>query len=155
MKFLAQQDGRSPLCPSCQECKETCTHIALCPEMGRTEAFKQSTREVGWWLEEHKTQPDLQSLLLMYLCGRGTKTCMECTLSLQLSYAYQEFAISQDIIGWDRFVMGMVSTKLLLIQCLHSVEYLISKSNAVNLWLNHTTPTSCPHTMDLPMYPGP
>jgi hypothetical protein len=113
MKFLAQQDGRSPLCPSCQAGKKTCNHIALCPESGRTDAFKQSTREVEWWLEEHKTQPDLQSLLLMYLCGCGTMTCVECSLSLQLPYAYQKFATSQDIIGWDKFVMGMVSTKLL------------------------------------------
>ncbi len=122
MKFLAQQDGRSPLCPSCQAGKETCTHIALCPEIVRTDAFKQSTREVEWWLEEHKTQPNLQSLLLMYLRGRGTMTCVECLLSLQLPYVYQEFATSQDIIGWDKFVMGMVLTKLLPIQSSHSVE---------------------------------
>jgi hypothetical protein len=31
MKFLAHQDGRSPLCPSFQECSKTCTHIACCP----------------------------------------------------------------------------------------------------------------------------
>jgi hypothetical protein len=122
MKFLAQQDGRSPLCPSCQAGKETCNHIALCPENGRADAFKQSMREVGRWLEEHKTQPDLQSPLLMYLCGCGMMTCVECSLSLQLLYAYQEFATSQDIIGWDKFVMGMVLTKLLPIQSSHSVE---------------------------------
>ncbi len=28
MKFLSHQDGRIPLCPSCNECKETCKHIA-------------------------------------------------------------------------------------------------------------------------------
>jgi hypothetical protein len=27
MKFLAHQDNRSPLCPSCLECKEICKHI--------------------------------------------------------------------------------------------------------------------------------
>ncbi len=39
MKFLAHQDDRSPLCPSCLECKETCKHIAHCPEMGHAAAF--------------------------------------------------------------------------------------------------------------------
>ena len=32
MKFLAHQDGRSPICPSCQECNKMCNHITLCSE---------------------------------------------------------------------------------------------------------------------------
>ncbi len=39
MKFLAHQDGRNPICPSCHACDETCTHIARCPKAGHTEAF--------------------------------------------------------------------------------------------------------------------
>ncbi len=65
MKLLANQDGRSPLCPSCLECKETCTHIARCPESGRSKAFHQSTETVERWLGKNKTHPDLQALLLL------------------------------------------------------------------------------------------
>jgi hypothetical protein len=39
MKFPAHQDDRSPLCPSCLCCKESCPHIAQCPEAGWAEAF--------------------------------------------------------------------------------------------------------------------
>jgi hypothetical protein len=66
-KFLAHQDGRSPLCPSCQDCGETCTHIALCSKIRRVAAFTQSTQGVEQWLGDQNTHPNLQSLLLRYL----------------------------------------------------------------------------------------
>ncbi len=69
MKFLSHQDRRSPVCPSCQECIETCTHIARCSETGRSMAFHQSMEEVERWFSEEKTHPDLQSLLLLYIHG--------------------------------------------------------------------------------------
>jgi hypothetical protein len=46
MKFLAYQDKRSPLCPSCLKCKEMCRHIARCAEEGCAAAFLQSTQEI-------------------------------------------------------------------------------------------------------------
>ena len=46
MKYLSHQDGRSPLCPSCLVCTETCKHITRCPEVGREAAFKESTAAV-------------------------------------------------------------------------------------------------------------
>ncbi len=46
MKLLSHQDGRSPVCPSYQECIETCTHIAWCSETRRRAAFHQPTEEV-------------------------------------------------------------------------------------------------------------
>jgi hypothetical protein len=50
MKFLANQDGRNPTCPSCQACEETCAHITRCLEAGRTEAFSQAVAELSKWL---------------------------------------------------------------------------------------------------------
>ncbi len=128
MKFLLHQDGRSPVCPSCQECIETCTHIAWCSETRRSAAFHQSTEEVERWFSEEKTHPDLQSLLLPYIHGRGMKTCLECAFDLHLPLIFQEFAKSQDIIGWDHFMMGMISTKLLPIQSSHIVKCSLSAS---------------------------
>jgi hypothetical protein len=46
-------------------------------------------------------------------------------LALNLPHSFQEFAKSQDVIGWDNFVVGMVSSKLLQIQSLH-----LTKSNS-------------------------
>ncbi len=128
MKFLAHQDRRSSLCPSCQECIETCTHIARCSETGRCKAFHQSTEEVERWLGEEQSHPDLQSLLLLYIRGRGTKTCLKCTIDLNLLSIFHEFAKSQDIIGWDHFMMGMVSKMLLPIQSSHLIKSSLSAS---------------------------
>ncbi len=50
----------------------------------------------------------MHHLLLWYLDGRGSITCLESTTELELPPIMQELAISQDIIGWDRFMMGMV-----------------------------------------------
>jgi hypothetical protein len=115
MKFLAHQDDRSPMCPSCKCCVELCAHVGS-PEEGRTLAFEQSAQMMEQWLERNKTHLDLQSLLLRYLRGRGAISCYKCTKELDLPHIIQEFAASQDIIGWDGFIMGMVSSKLLPIQ---------------------------------------
>ncbi len=90
--------------------------------------FHQSTEEVEQWFSEEKTHPDLQSLLLLYICGQATKTCLECAFALHLPLIFQEFAKSQDIIGWDHLMMGMISTKLLPIQSSHIVECSLSAS---------------------------
>jgi hypothetical protein len=122
MKFLAHKDDRSPLCPSCQECHGTCRHVAHYPKVGCAAAFEQSMQRVEQWLERQNTQPDLQSLLLRYLRGRGTVTCLDCSMALNLPQLFQEFAKSQDVIGWDNFEIGMVSIKLPRIQSSHLTE---------------------------------
>ena len=92
MKFLLHQDGRSPLCSSCQECNETCKHTARCPEVGREAAFQESTNAVEKWMETSGTHFDAKALLLRYLRGRGTTTCLECADSLDLPPILQEYA---------------------------------------------------------------
>jgi hypothetical protein len=119
MKFLSHQDGWSPLCPSCHKCNETCKHIAHCPEAGRAAAFLQSTNEAEKWMDGTSTHPDVKLLLLRYLCGCGSITCVECFKNLNLPPIFREYAISQDVTGWDKFVMGMISNKLLAIQSTH------------------------------------
>jgi hypothetical protein len=122
IKFLAHQDDRSPMCPSCNNCVESCSDVGRCQEVGRTLAFEQSAQMMEQWLEKNNTHPDVQSLLLWYLCGRGSTTCSECSEELDLPHIIQEFAISQDIIGWDGFIMGMVSSKLLPIQSAYLLQ---------------------------------
>ncbi len=43
-------------------------------------------------------------------------SCLECATDLNLPLAYREYAASQDVIGWDGFAIGMVSSKLLPLQ---------------------------------------
>jgi hypothetical protein len=93
MQFLSHQDMRSPLCPSCQECLELCKHIARCPDTVRTYAFMQSVTGVEIWMEKNSTHPDLRSLLLKYLRGRGTITCAKCSTALNMPHIIQECAV--------------------------------------------------------------
>jgi hypothetical protein len=112
MMFLSHQDGRSKLCQSCQMCEETCQHIPRCPEEGCTLAFEQSAKDMERWLKSNNTHPGIQNLLFWYLHGRGSISCLDCATALDLPQIMQRLAISQDIIGWDHFVMGMVSKQI-------------------------------------------
>ncbi len=116
MMFLSHQDGRSKLCPSCQMCEETYQHIARCPEYGPTLAFEQSANNMERWLKSNNTHPDIQNLLLRFLHGRGSISCLDCATALDLPPIMQRLLISQDIIGWDHFVMGMISKQIAKIQ---------------------------------------
>ncbi len=122
MKFLSYQDGQCKLCSSCQQHEETCHHVAGCPEVEQKKAFDQSTDEVEQWLESNTTHPDLQRLLMQYLRGHGTVTCIKCSMGHNLPQIMQDVADSQDKIGWDNFVMGMVSKKLLQVQSAHLLQ---------------------------------
>jgi hypothetical protein len=133
MKFLAHQDDRSPQCPSCLCCEESCPHIARCPETDRVQAFEQSTQAMDLWLGKNKTHPNLQSLLFWYLHGKGTIRCSACSEELNIPPIIHEFAVSLDIIGWDIFVMGVVSSKLLLIQSTYLLQ--CNLSSQVECWI--------------------
>ncbi len=133
MKFLAHQDNRCPLCPSCRTSIETCKHIAQCPESGHAEAFIQSSGEVEKWMLVHHPHPDLASLFLAYLRGQGSTTCLECLDNLNLPLIYRDYAASQDIIGWDGFVTGWVSAKLLPLHSTLSHES--SWSSSATRWI--------------------
>jgi hypothetical protein len=89
------------------------------------------------WLERNKTHPDIQSLLLRHLRGRGAISCHEYAKELDLPHIIQEFAASQDMIGWDRFIMGMVSSNLLPIQSayLHQCNF----SHQTASWISRVT----------------
>ena len=134
MKFLAYQDNRCPLCPSCGTSVKTCKHVAQCPESGRMEAFSQSSGEVEKWMLAQHTHPDLASLLLAYLRGRGSTTSLECMNYLNLPPIYRDYAASQDVIGWDGFVTGWVLAKLLLLHS--SLSHENSWSGSATRWIS-------------------
>jgi hypothetical protein len=126
MMFLSHQDSRSKLCPSCQMCEETCQHVAQCPEEGRTLAFEQSANDMERWLKSNNTHLDIQNLLVQYLYRRGSISCWDCATALDLPPIIQRLAISQDIIGWDHVVMGMVSKQIAKIQS----DYLLCSNSS-------------------------
>ena len=134
MSFLSHQDGRCDRCPSCKTCAETCPHIARCPEAGRASAFDQSTDELELWLGANNTHPDLQSMLLRYTRGRGSVTCLECAIALDLPPILHNLARSQDVIGWDLYMMGMLSTQLAVIQSVYLLKH--QSTRPVSKWMS-------------------
>jgi hypothetical protein len=134
MSFLLHQDGRCNLCPSCATCIKTCQHIAHCPEAGRALAFAQSMDELELWFSTNNTHPDMQSLLLRYNRGRGTVTCLECAISLELPPVMQNLARSQNIISWDLFMMGMLSKQMAVVQSIYLIQHHYSRP--VSKWLS-------------------
>jgi hypothetical protein len=133
MMFLSHQDGRSKLSPSCQMCEETCQHVARCPEERCTLAFEQTANIMERWLKSNNTHPDIQNLLLWYLNGRKSISCLDCATALDLPPIMQKLAISQDIIRWDHFLMGMVSKQIAKIQS----AYLLHSNSLqpASLWI--------------------
>jgi hypothetical protein len=75
----------------------------------------------------------VKHLLLQYLCGRGTTSCLECANNLDLPPTFHEYAATQDAIGWDNFIMGMTSHKLLAIQSAHF--HTAGKSYLATRWI--------------------
>ncbi len=94
--------------------------------------FAQSTNDLELWLCDNSTHPDVQSLILKYTRGRGTATCLECAISLELPQFMQDLARSQDIIGWDLFMMGMLSKQMAEVQSAHSLQH--HHSRPVSKW---------------------
>jgi hypothetical protein len=134
MSFLSHQDGRCDRCPSCETCVETCPHVARCPEAGRASAFAQSTDELELWLDANTTHPDLRSLLLGYTRGRGTVSCLDCAVSLDLPPILHNLARSQDVIGWDLYMMGMLSTQMAAVQSAYLLQH--QSTRQVSMWIS-------------------
>ncbi len=76
----------------------------------------ESTNQVERWMDGENTNHSLARLLLQYLRGRSNTSCLECANNLELPDILCEYTALQDVIGWDGFVMGMISHKLLEIQ---------------------------------------
>ena len=102
------RDGRSDKCPCCTIHVETAEHILLCPEVGRVEAFQLCTTALKRWLDEADTDPDLTDSIVEYVRWQGMIT-MEEAISDSLP-RFRHMAVSQDTIGWRRFLEGMIST---------------------------------------------
>jgi hypothetical protein len=59
----------------------------------------------------------VKAVVTAYALGRGHVSCSDCAAGYPT--IIQEFALSQDKIGWGNFMMGMVSSKLFSIQESH------------------------------------
>ena len=66
------------------------------------------------WLAEVDTDPDLTYSIVEYVRRRGTVTMEEAPIDAP--FRFRHMALSQDKIGWRRFLEGMISTEITSIQ---------------------------------------
>lgn len=108
------QHDHDPKCPSCGVCDETCGHILRCEEAGRVDSLQRSITNLDTWLDDMGTDPTLRRLLVEYARGRGGRSLFD--LTPDSDSRFDRWATSQDIIGWRRFMEGMISKELISIQ---------------------------------------
>ncbi len=115
-KNLSQRhrDGWSDKYPCCTIHVETAEHILLCPEAGRVEAFQLCTTALERWLDKADTNPDLTDSIVEYVRRQGTITMEEAIRDAPPRF--RDMVVSQDAIGWRRFLEGMISTEVTNIQ---------------------------------------
>ena len=102
------------LCPSCRVRTEDCDHILTCEESSRVDCLLKSVERLDKWLEEQNTEPRLRVALVKYATGRGGVTMR--TASCGLGSMFGRLSQSQDVIGWRRFMEGMISKEAVEIQ---------------------------------------
>jgi hypothetical protein len=101
-------------CPSCGVSVETCGHVLFCEEAGRVDLLHKSVDLVDKWLKEQGTDQQLRQMLMEYAHGRGGKTMSE--IIGWKGGRWRRLADSMDLIGWRRFMEGMVSKEVVQIQ---------------------------------------
>jgi hypothetical protein len=111
--FVNKRDKTiSPKCPCCTIENETTAHILLCREEGRVNALTQLSSGLLHTLNDLGTPRDLTFLIVKYIRERGEISMEQLVRYHNLPPLYIPFAKSQDLIGWCRFLEGMVSTEV-------------------------------------------
>lgn len=114
------KENHDPRCPSCCIAVETCGHVLMCREEGRVDVLERSIDLLDDWLIEQDTDEELRFCLIDYARGRGGVTMYD--LCHNKSEGYQRLARSQDMIGWRRFMEGMISKEMLNVHAMTTVE---------------------------------
>ena len=110
---LSKQDKYKHLgrmCPCCTYQVETAGHILFCEEEGRVKNFLRQAEVLANWLREVGTDWELSELIVAFVKSRGGKTMEECGRFLHPTL--RRLSLAQDLIGWRRFMEGMVSAEL-------------------------------------------
>ena len=103
-----------PRCPSCTICVETCEHVLYCEEEGRVDALGVSIDLMDRWLRQVGTDNGLRCCLVEYAKGRGGLTMED--IARGKGQRLEHLAISQDKIGWRRFMEGMITKEIPIVQ---------------------------------------
>ncbi len=108
------RDGWNNKCPCCTIHMEMAEHILLSPKEGQIEAFRLAMTVLEQWLKEADTDPDLADCIVEYEQRRGT--VMKEEVVQEAPCRFRTMGPSQDKIGWRRFLEGMISKEITVMQ---------------------------------------
>eukprot|EP00956_Cyclotella_meneghiniana_P033717 scaffold98469_cov63-Cyclotella_meneghiniana.AAC.14 len=103
-------------CPNCNALQEDAAHLLHCPDAGRFSLFQTEVNKLEDWLCMHHTDPDLARILPPYILRRGEASLSDTKC---LPQDLRHFAFEQDLIGWDKLMLGQISGQLRKIQYAH------------------------------------
>ena len=110
-KYWPNQDLK---CPSFTRCVESCAHVLEFQEEGRVETLLGTIDFLDICMKKIGTDEGLQNCLVRYAKGRGKITMKDIVGNI--SHRLYSLAQSQDLIGWRRFMEGMISKEIMGIQ---------------------------------------
>ena len=103
-------------CPNCNAPQEDAAHLLHCPDAGRFSLFRSEVNKLEQWLSMNHTDPDLARILPTYLLRRGAE---QLSSAAYLPQDFRPFAFEQDLIGWEKLMLGQISGQLRKIQYSH------------------------------------
>ena len=93
---------------------ENCLYLLFCNESGQVDALYQSINLLDEWLKKVGTHTQLRQYIIQYAKGRGGISMTDVLHGTDSQYS--KLAVSQELIGWRRFMEGMISKEMLVIQ---------------------------------------
>ena len=102
--------NHNPKCPSCTQCVGSCAHVIECQEEGRVETLLGTIDFLDIWMKKIGTNKGLWNSLVRYAKGRGAITMKD--IVGDRTHSLYPLAQSQDLIGWIRFMEGMISEEI-------------------------------------------
>ena len=100
--------------PNCTRCVESCAHKLECPEEDRVEKLLGTIKFLDSWMKKIGTDKGLRNCLVRYAKGRGAITMKDIVGNR--THRLYPLAQSQDLIGWRRFMEGMILKEITRIQ---------------------------------------
>jgi hypothetical protein len=106
-------------CPNCLQPDEDSAHLLHCPDPGRFALLREELRALEEWMHKTYTHPFLAHAISHYIFHRGAVKFRNVP---GLPRELYKLAEEQDLIGWDQFMEGKISSRLREIQ----LDFLLS-----------------------------
>eukprot|EP00956_Cyclotella_meneghiniana_P022163 scaffold41439_cov51-Cyclotella_meneghiniana.AAC.1 len=103
-------------CPNCGTKDEDAQHLMHCPDPGRYALFREEVNKLTVRLEMNHTDPILAKIISRYVMTRGSTRLADFH---DVPPEYYKFVYEQQLIGWDNFMLGIITSTLRPLQHCH------------------------------------